>query len=84
MSRVVKTRPTKTVCNHLKFCKLRFVLQTSNSLRNYFHVKDFAPESLRSSFIYKFSYRSYTTSYIGKTYRHFKVRVLEHHGVSPR
>ena len=34
MSQIVKIRLTKTMCNHLKFCKLRVILQTSNTLRN--------------------------------------------------
>ena len=42
------------------------------------------PETLRPSFINKFSWGSSTASYIGKTYWHFKVRASEHHGVFPR
>ena len=66
---------------HIKFCKLRVIFQTNNRLENYFCFKDFIPETLRSSLIYKFS--SCTVSYIGKTCRHFKVRVSGHQGVSP-
>ena len=84
MSQIVKTRLTKTMDKHMKFCKLRVIFQTNNRLRYYFCFKDFVPETLRSSLVYKFSCRSCTASYIGKTYRHFKVRVSEHHGVSPR
>ena len=58
--------------------------QTNNRLKNYFRFKDFVPEALRSNLIYKFLCGSCTASYIGKTYRHFKVRVSEHQGVSPR
>ena len=82
MSQIVKTRLTKTMNKHIKFCKLRVIFQTNNRLRNYFRIKDFVPETLRSNLIYKFSCGSYTTSYIGKTDRHFKVRVSEHQGVS--
>ena len=39
---------------------------------------------LRSNLIYKLSCGSCTASYIGKTYRHLKVRVSEHQGVSPK
>ena len=66
---------------HIKFCKLRVIFQTNNKLENYFCFKDFIPETLRLSLIYKFS--CCTVSYIGKTYRHFKVRVSGHQGVSP-
>ena len=84
MSQIVKTRLTKTMNKHMKFCKLRVIFQTNNRLKNYFRFKDSVPETLRSSLIYKFSCGSCTASYIGKTYRHFKVRVSEHQGVSPR
>ena len=49
-----------------------------------FRFKDSVHETLRSNLIHKFSCGSCTASYIGKTYRHFKVRVSEHQGVSPR
>ena len=83
MSQIVKTKLTKTMSKHMKFCKLRVIFQTNNRLKNYFCLKDFVPEALRSSLIYKFLCGSCTASYIGKTYRHFKVRVSEHQGVFP-
>ena len=75
MFQIVKTRLTKTMNKHIKFCKLRVIFQTNNRLRNYFCFKDFVLETLRSSLICKFSCGSCTAPYIGKTYRHFKVRV---------
>ena len=84
MSQIVKTRQTKTMNKQMKFCKLRVIFQTNNRLKNYSRCKEFVPETLRSNLIYKFSCGSCTASYIGKTYRHFKVRVSEHQGVSPR
>ena len=77
MSQIVKTKLTKTMSKHMKFCKLIVIFQTNNRLKNYFRFKGFVPEALLSSLIYK-------ASYIGKTYRHYKVRVSEHQGVSPR
>ena len=84
MSQVVKTTLTKTMNKHIKFCKLRVIFQTRNRLKNYFLFKDSVPETLRSNLIYKFSCGSCTVSYISTTYRYFKLRVSEHHGVSPR
>ena len=75
MSQFVKTRLTKTMNKHMKFCKLSFF---------FFRFKDSVPETLGSNLIYKFSCGCCTASDIGKTYRHFKVRVSEHQGVSPR
>ena len=48
MSQIDKPRLTKTMSKHMKFCKFRVILQTSNTLNNYFHFKDFVPETLRS------------------------------------
>ena len=78
ISEIVKTRPTETMNKHMKLCTSRVVFQTNNMFRNYFRFKDLVPETLQSSLIYKFSCGSCTTSYIVKTYRHFKVRVSEH------
>ena len=78
MPQIAKTRLTKTMNKHMKFCKLRVIFQTNNRLKNYFRFKGSVPETLRSNLIYKFSCGSCTASYIGKTYRHFKVRVSEH------
>ena len=69
MSQIIKTRLTKTMSKHEKFCKLRGIFQTNNRLRNYFCFKDFVYATLWSSLIYKFSCRSCRASYIGKTYR---------------
>ena len=34
MSQIVKTILTKNMSKHMKFCKLRVILQTSNTLKN--------------------------------------------------
>ena len=71
----------------MKFCKLVVIFQTFNRLKNYFRFKSSVPETLRSNLIHKFSCGSCTVSYVGKTYKHFKVRkvrVSEHQGFSLR
>ena len=52
-------------------------------LKNLFASKT-VPETLQSNLIYKFLCRRCAASYIGKTYRHFKIRVSQHQGISPR
>ena len=45
-SQVIKTRLTKTINKHIKLCKLRLIFQDyNNRLKNYFHFKDFDPET---------------------------------------
>ena len=64
--------------------RLPFIFKTSNRLKNYFSFKDVVPEPLRSCQIYNFTCGSCSASYIGKTFRHMKVRVSELQGVSPQ
>ena len=68
----------------LPFCKVKIVFKTCSHLKNYFSFKDVVPEPLRSCQIYNFTCGSCNASYIGKTFRHMKVKVSEHQGVSPR
>ena len=84
MSALVKSGLARSLHKPLPFCKVGIVFKTSNRLRNYFSFKNVVPEPLCSCQIYKFMFRSCNVSYIGKTFRHKKVRVSEHPGVSPR
>ena len=63
----------------MKFCKLRVKI-----LKATFASKIFFPATLRSSFVSESSCGSYTASYIGKTYRHFQVRVSKCQSVCSR
>ena len=84
MSALVKSGLVKSLHKHLPFCKVKILFKTSNCSKNYFSFKDVVPEPLPSCKIYNFMCRSCNVSYIGKTFRHMKVRVSEHQGVSPR
>ena len=84
MSALVKSRLARSLHKRLPFCKVRIVFKTSNRLRNYFSFKDVVTEPIRSCQIYNFTCGSCNASYTGKTFRHMKVRVSEHQGVSPR
>ena len=84
ISSITKKRLNRCISKRLKFCKLQIIFQTGNRLKNYFRFKDCVPETLQSNFVYKFKCGSSTASNYGKTYRHMKVRVSEHQGVTPR
>ena len=61
-----------------EFCKENFKLVfTSFKIKNYFSYKDPIPDDLKSFLVYKFTYASCSSSYIGKTCRHFKTRIRE-------
>ena len=53
-------------------------------MKNYYSFKDVVPESLRSCQIYNFKCGSSNASYTDKIFRHMKVRVSKHQGVSPQ
>ena len=82
MSALVKSRLVRSLHKRLPFFNVKIVFKTSNRLTNYFSFKDFVPKSLCSCQIYNFTCGNCNASYIGKTFRHMKVRVSEHQGVS--
>ena len=84
MSDSVKSGLATSLHKYLAFRKVKIVFKTSNHLKNFFSLKDVVPEPLRSYQIYNSMCGSCNASYIGKTFRHMKVRVSEHHGVPPR
>ena len=63
---------------HFKIEKVKEII-----LKNYFSFKDDVPAPVRSCQIYNFTCGSCNASYIGKTFKHMKVMVSEHQGVSP-
>ena len=66
ISSITKTRLTRCISNRLKFCKLRFICQASNRLKDYFRSKVCFPETMKSNIIYRFNDRSCTGFYHGK------------------
>ena len=62
--------------------KLQVVFNSPNRLRNFFSFKDKIPLSARSHILYQFSCGTCNGTYIGKTERHYGVRVFEHLGIS--
>ena len=83
MSALVKPGLVRSLRKRLPFCNVKTVLKSSNRLTNYFSLKVLVPELLRSYQIYNFTCGSCNVSYIGKTFRHMKVRVSEDQGVLP-
>ena len=50
----------------------------SFKIKNYFSCKDPIPNDLKSFLAYKFTCASCSSSYIGETCHHFKIRIEEH------
>ena len=69
----------------LKLCKEFFkenfniqLVFNSFKIKNYFSYKDPIPDDLKSFLVHKFTCANCSSSYIGETCRHFKIRVEEH------
>ena len=72
--------------HHIKVKLLKLCKENSNiklvfnsfKVENYFSYKDPIPNDLKSFLVYKFTFASCSSSYIGKACRHFKTRTEEH------
>ena len=76
MSQIVKTRLTKTMSNHFKFLFSRLIIH----LETTFTSKILFLNHYGQVLFINFRTENVQTP---KNYRHFKVRVSEHHGVFP-
>ena len=64
-----------------EFCKENFNINLvfkSFKNKNYFSYKDPIPDDLKFFLVYKFTCGNCSSSYISKTYPHFKIRIEEH------
>ena len=64
-----------------EFCKENFNIKlvfNSFKIKNYFSYEDPIPDDLKPFLVYKFTCSNCSSSYIGKTCRHFKTRIEEH------
>ena len=64
-----------------EFCKENFNIKlvfNSFKIKNCFSYKDPIPNDLKLFLVYKFICSSYSSSYIGETFHHFKSRIEEH------
>ena len=63
-------------------CKVIVTFNSGCRLSNYFQFKDKVPLNVRSLILYKFSCGGCNSAYLGKSKRHYLVRLLEHLGIS--
>ena len=64
--------------------KLKIILNSGTKISSLLSFKDKIPLHIRSLVMYKYTCGSCNAAYIGKTKRHFKVRICEHLGISYR
>ena len=78
----LRTRLQKSINNNISFCKVKIILKSSTQLANFYRFQDEIGLCLRSSIVYKFVCDRCTVTYNGKACHHFKLRVVEHLGIS--
>ena len=78
----LRTKLCKFVSTHYPQCKLQVIFNSNNRLRNFFNFKDKIPYSVRSHILYRYTCDCCKAIYIGKSRRHYGVRVFEHLGIS--
>ena len=64
-----------------QFCTGRFNIKlvfTTCKIKNYFSYKDPIPHNLKSFLVFKFTCDGCSSTYIGKTCHHFKIRIHKH------
>ena len=73
---------TKLAKTYFPCCKIKVVFNSGKRLGSFFNFKDKVPLNARSLVLYKFTCSSCNSAYVGKTKRHFLVRMFEHLGRS--
>ena len=74
----------KQMLKKLPGCQLEIIFQCNFRIGNMFRFKDRFPDSIVSNIVYLYKCRSCAASYVGRTFRHKKVRYCEHAGISAR
>ena len=80
----IRKNLNKLVQTYLPQCKLNVIFTSTNRIRNAFLFKDKPHLNVRSLLLYRYTCSKCNLAYIGKTKRHYLVRVFEHLGVSLR
>ena len=78
----IRNKLSKIVATNYPQCKLNVIFNSNNRLRNFFSFKDKIPIRCRSHILYRYTCDCCNAIYIGKTRRHYLVRVFEHLGMS--
>ena len=78
----IRSNLSKVAKNYFQCCKIQVVFNSSKRLGSFFNFKDKVPLNVRSLVLYKFTCSSCNSAYVGKTKRHFLVRMFEHLGIS--
>ena len=79
---IVKSKLKKLFSTIFPAYKIKIALRSGIKIGSLFNYKDKISSKSRSHVVYKFTCGDCNVTYIGKTVRHFKVRMCEHLGIS--
>ena len=78
----IRTKLCKFMSKNFPQCQLEVIFNSGNRLRNSFSFKDKIPLNVRSHILYRYTCDGCNSIYLGKTRRHYMVRIFEHLGIS--
>ena len=78
----IKSKLRYFISKNFPMCKIQIIFNSNNRLRNFFSFKDKIPLNVRSHILYRYTCNGCKAIYIGKTRRHYLVRIFEHLGIS--
>ena len=78
----IRDKLIRLVKIYFPFCKIQVMFNSGNRLGRFFQFKDKVSLNARSLILYTFTCSSCNSAYVGKTKRHFLVRMFEHLGIS--
>ena len=78
----LKSKMQKFVYKYFPQCKIQVIFKCNNRFQSFLGFKDKIPNNLRSHILYRYTCNSCKAICIGKTRRHYLVRVFEHLGIS--
>ena len=80
----LRIKLTKLLSDFYPQVCLRVVFKSNNPVSKFFKIKDKIPDDLISGFVYHYQCVCCNATYVGKCIRHYKTRINEHLGRSPR
>ena len=80
----LKSKLIRFSSKYFPTCRIKVVFKCKNRLKNFLVFKDRIPLNVRSHLLYRYTCSGCNAIYIGKTKRHYLVRVFEHLGISMR
>ena len=80
----LKNKLSRFASKYFPTCRIKVIFKCDKRLKSFLRFKDRVPLNVRSHLLYRYTCDGCNAIYIGKTRRHYLVRVFEHLGISIR